>query len=92
VIGSDAPVLRETVETAAVVTRIAPSFLRFGFFRILFFGSDVTGSCASWRLRDRDCFPQLREAAQPYLELADPDQPSHRSIDGALAGVGFCHG
>lgn len=30
VTGSDAPVHRETTETAAVVTRVAPSFLRFG--------------------------------------------------------------
>lgn len=29
---SDDPVYRETVETAAVVTRIAPSFIRFGHF------------------------------------------------------------
>ena len=32
VTGSDAPVRRETVETAAVVTRAAPSFVRFGHF------------------------------------------------------------
>ncbi len=32
VIGSPLPVRRETVETAAVVTRVAPSFLRFGHF------------------------------------------------------------
>ncbi|MCW2313111.1 protein adenylyltransferase SelO [Rhodoferax antarcticus] len=32
VTGSDAPVLRETLETAAVVTRLAPSFIRFGHF------------------------------------------------------------
>jgi uncharacterized protein YdiU (UPF0061 family) len=32
VTGSDARVLREEVETAAVVTRVAPSFLRFGHF------------------------------------------------------------
>jgi uncharacterized protein YdiU (UPF0061 family) len=32
VIGSPQPVVRETVETAAVVTRVAPSFLRFGHF------------------------------------------------------------
>lgn len=32
VTGSDAPVMRETVETAAVVTRLAPSFIRFGHF------------------------------------------------------------
>lgn len=29
---SDDPVYRETVETAAVVTRVAPSFIRFGHF------------------------------------------------------------
>ena len=32
VTGSDAPVYRETAETAAVVTRVAPSFVRFGHF------------------------------------------------------------
>lgn len=31
-VGSPAKVLREEVETAAVVTRVAPSFLRFGHF------------------------------------------------------------
>ncbi|TAN12902.1 MAG: YdiU family protein [Burkholderiaceae bacterium] len=30
--GSDQPVLRETVETAAIVARVAPSFIRFGHF------------------------------------------------------------
>src|SRR5690606_15936277 len=29
---SDDPVYRETVETAAIVTRVAPSFIRFGSF------------------------------------------------------------
>lgn len=32
VTGSDAPVRREVMETAAVVTRVAPSFIRFGHF------------------------------------------------------------
>ncbi len=32
VVGSPLPVRREQVETAAVVTRLAPSFLRFGHF------------------------------------------------------------
>lgn len=30
--GSDQPVLRETVETAAIVARVSPSFIRFGHF------------------------------------------------------------
>ncbi|HSV61497.1 MAG TPA: YdiU family protein [Variovorax sp.] len=32
VTGSDAPVYREEIETSAVVTRVAPSFIRFGHF------------------------------------------------------------
>src|SRR5450830_1052536 len=32
VTGSDAPIRREEIETAAVVTRVAPSFIRFGHF------------------------------------------------------------
>jgi len=32
VTGSDQPVVRERLETAAVVTRLAPSFIRFGHF------------------------------------------------------------
>jgi len=32
VTGSDAPIVRETLETAAVVTRLAPSLIRFGHF------------------------------------------------------------
>ena len=32
VTGSDARVRREEIETAAVVTRVAPSFVRFGHF------------------------------------------------------------
>jgi uncharacterized protein YdiU (UPF0061 family) len=32
IVGSDMPVIRESVETAAVVTRLAPSFVRFGSF------------------------------------------------------------
>ena len=32
VVGSALPVRRERIETGAVVTRVAPSFLRFGHF------------------------------------------------------------
>jgi uncharacterized protein YdiU (UPF0061 family) len=34
VVGSDAPVYRETVETAAVVVRMAPTHVRFGTFQL----------------------------------------------------------
>ncbi len=34
IVGSDEPVIRESVETAAVVTRLAPSHVRFGSFEL----------------------------------------------------------
>ena len=36
-IGSDDPVYREEPETSAVVTRVAPSFLRFGHFEFFYY-------------------------------------------------------
>src|SRR5262249_59733043 len=36
IVGAPEPVIRETVETAAVVTRMAPSFVRFGHFGYFF--------------------------------------------------------
>ncbi len=45
---SHAPVYRETAETAAVVTRAAPSFIRFGHFRALCRPRYADPSCASW--------------------------------------------
>src|SRR5699024_8376268 len=37
IVGSDAPVYRETVETAAILTRVAPSMVRFGSFEMLYY-------------------------------------------------------
>ena len=39
--GSDQPVIRETAETAAVVTRLAPSFVRFGSFEYWYHRRDA---------------------------------------------------
>lgn len=37
VVGSDFPVIRETVETAAVLLRVAPSHVRFGSFEVFYY-------------------------------------------------------
>jgi uncharacterized protein YdiU (UPF0061 family) len=90
--GSDQGVLRETVETSAVVTRMAPSFVRFGSFE-------------HWFYRDRpdelrvladhviDTFyPELRAEANPYAALlAEVSRRTARMIAHWQA-VGFMHG
>lgn len=92
VVGSDAPVRRETIETAAVVTRLAPSFIRFGSFE----------HWASLRKVDElrqladyviDRFrPDCRDAANPYAALlADVGRRTGELI-ADWQGVGFMHG
>ena len=41
IVAADLPVIRETVETAAVVTRVAPSFVRFGTFEHFYASGEV---------------------------------------------------
>ncbi|OON64655.1 hypothetical protein B0920_06660 [Massilia sp. KIM] len=92
VTGSNQPVVRETVESAAVVTRMAPSFIRFGSFE-------------HWYYRDKPdelrlladtviarFYPELAGAANPYKELlAEVTRRTARMIAHWQA-VGFMHG
>ena len=92
VIGSDLPVRREAVETAAVLTRVAPSFVRFGSFQ-------------HWSARDRDgdlrrladyvidrFRPELRGAEQPYEALLRDVARRTGDLIARWQAVGFMHG
>jgi uncharacterized protein YdiU (UPF0061 family) len=92
VTGSNQRVMRESLETAAVVTRMAPSFVRFGSFE-------------HWYYRDRQdelrrladyvidgFYPELRGAGNPYRELlAEVTRRTARMI-AHWQSVGFMHG
>ncbi len=58
VVGSDEPVRRETIETAAVVTRVAQSFIRFGHFE---------------HFAHHDLHPQLKQLADYTILRYFPD-------------------
>ncbi|TAJ50884.1 MAG: YdiU family protein [Nevskiaceae bacterium] len=92
VVSSPLPVRRETVESAAVVTRLAPSFLRFGHFE--------------W-LAHLDRQDELRGLADAVIDRhfprlsAEPDRHARwlTEVIGSTARlmarwqcVGFCHG
>ena len=92
IVGSDHPVFRETTETAAVVTRMAPSFVRFGSFE--YFAH--SGRHAELRqLADyviERFYPEVADEAQPYLALLAAVTRRTAELIARWQGVGFMHG
>lgn len=92
VTGSDQGILRETVESAAVVTRMAPSFVRFGSFE-------------HWSSRDKPeelriladyviatFYPELAGAPNPYQALLKEVTRRTAHMIAHWQAVGFMHG
>ena len=92
VVGADQPVIRETVETAAVVVRMSPSFVRFGNFEFFFWRqqAEPLRQLADYVI---DAFyPACRAAPQPYLALLEQVVARTAELIAHWQAVGFCHG
>jgi uncharacterized protein YdiU (UPF0061 family) len=92
VTGSALPVRRETLETAAVVTRVAPSFIRFGHFEHF---AHHGQHAALARLADfviDHFYPECRDAATPVAALLEAVAHRSAALAAAWQAVGFCHG
>lgn len=95
--GSPGQVYREEIETAAVVTRVAPSFIRFGHFEHF----SARGDEASLRqladyVIDR-YYPACRTPAAPfaanaYAALLHAVSERTAALLAQWQAVGFCHG
>ncbi len=96
VTGSDSPVYRETSETAAVVTRVAPSFIRFGHFEHFAYRQQLTElQTLADHVIDR-FYPTCRDTTefQGNRFAALLQAVSERTADmvAQWQAVGFCHG
>jgi uncharacterized protein YdiU (UPF0061 family) len=92
IVGSDAPVVRETVETAAVVTRLAPSHVRFGSFEVFHYRRqpEHVRTLADYVIRE--FHPHLAGRDAPYAAwLAEVVELTARLM-AQWQAVGFCHG
>ncbi len=91
--GSPQPVRRETVETAAVVTRVAPSFIRFGHFE--HFTHTAQDTNALQALVDfviDHHYPECRAQPQPALALLEAVARRTADLMAHWQAVGFSHG
>ncbi|RYE74855.1 MAG: YdiU family protein [Oxalobacteraceae bacterium] len=90
--GSDQRVLRETPETAAVATRMAPSFVRFGSFEHWFYqGKEDELKLLADYVISR-CYPELQGHAHPYKALLGEVTRRTAEMIAWWQSVGFMHG
>ncbi|WPC65293.1 YdiU family protein [Rhodoferax ferrireducens] len=96
VVGSDAPIRRETVETAAVVTRVAPSFIRFGHFEhFSHHDQHAQLKVLADYVIDRfypECRASDKFAGNPYAALLEAVSERTAALVAQWQAVGFCHG
>ena len=96
VTGSDYSVRRETLETAAVVTRVAPSFIRFGHFEHFchHHQHEQLKLLADYVI-DR-FYPECRHSAlwgdNPYVAMLAAVTERTAQMVAQWQAVGFCHG
>lgn len=92
------PVRRETIERAAVIARVAPSFVRFGSFE--HWATKPENQATLLRYVVKRFYPELRQADDPEINNLAPVVPAFfeavvlRSarLVADWQTVGFCHG
>ncbi|MFZ9573648.1 MAG: protein adenylyltransferase SelO [Limnohabitans sp.] len=94
-VSSPTPVFREEPETAAVVARLAPSFLRFGHFEHFASRDNVQALEQLIDYVDAENFlalPRTQPGRERALALLDVVVQRTASLMAQWQSVGFCHG
>jgi uncharacterized protein YdiU (UPF0061 family) len=91
-VGSDEEVHREALETAAVVTRLAPSHLRFGSFEVFYYNDqhDSLALLADYVIARH--FPRLVETSDKYVRFLNEVVTRTAQLMAQWQAVGFSHG
>lgn len=96
VVGSDEEVARESLETAAVVTRVAPSFIRFGHFEHFAARKQLAQLKTLADYVIERYYPDCQNAslldANPYANLLMQVTERTAVMVAHWQAVGFCHG
>jgi uncharacterized protein YdiU (UPF0061 family) len=94
VTGSPALVRREEIETAAVVTRVAPSYVRFGHFEHFAATGQIDALQALADHVVTEHFPELLnlDGAERYCALLAEVTQRTAHLMAQWQAVGFCHG
>jgi uncharacterized protein YdiU (UPF0061 family) len=92
VVGSKQAVFREAMETAAVCSRVAPSFIRIGHFEHF---ASLQNNARLKELADlllAHFYPECSADQDPYLSLFKAISARNAKLTAQWQAVGFCHG
>jgi serine/tyrosine/threonine adenylyltransferase len=92
VAGSDQGVARESMETAAVVLRMAPTFIRFGSFEHWYYRKQPEHLKALADYVIGRFYPELAASANPYAALLEAVTRRTAELIAHWQAVGFMHG
>ncbi|HEX7972206.1 MAG TPA: YdiU family protein [Thiobacillus sp.] len=92
IVGSDRPVYREEEETAALVTRLAPSFVRFGSFEVFYYRNQIEPIKQLADYVIARYYPELAAQPDPYPEFLHQVTLRTAELMAHWQAVGFSHG
>jgi len=92
IVGSDAEVYRETIESAAVLTRLSPSHVRFGSFEVFAYRDqhEPIALLADYVIAKH--FPDIGDAPDKYLRFLNEVIVRTANLMAKWQAVGFAHG
>ena len=90
--GSRDPVYREQAETAAILTRVSKSHLRFGNFEVFFYRQQYDELKILADFVIDHFYPDCRDCDNPYIELLRQVLERTASLIAQWQLVGFTHG
>ncbi len=91
-VASPVQVVRETLETAAVVTRVAPSFIRFGHFEHFANQPDISLLKQLADFVITQYYPDSKLSLTPYLHFFGEVLKRSAQLVAQWQAIGFCHG
>lgn len=92
IVGSDHPVYRETIETGAMMARVAKSHIRFGHFEFFYHTKQYDKHKKLIEYIINRCFPHLLECENIYSAFLQEVVERTAKLIAMWQGVGFTHG
>lgn len=92
IVASDDEIYREQIESGAMLTRLAPSHVRFGSFEVFYYRSQFEHikTLADYVIKHH--YPELLDQPNSYAALLDEVIDRTASLIAQWQAVGFCHG